>query len=144
MTSSSQWILPISGQTLHFPIQIPLKYPVPALFNLYALILKIQNKRKKMSNYTPTMQIHIKIKIYNAYKITTKPLKIKNSKYSVCSSSLSFSYGFSLSRKLERETSNLSNFSNGIFKRNSEVMMSQNLKISNFPGSTFSKFLGSK
>ena len=89
-----------------------------------------------MSNHTPSIQIHIKIKIYNAYKITTKPLKIKTPNIT-CALSPSLSYGFSLSRKFERETSNLLNSSNGIFKRNSEVVMSQNLKLFQLPGMHF-------
>ena len=103
--------------------------------NLDAPILKIQKKGKKMSNHRPWIQMYNKIQciIYSKPQVS---IKIKISKYRMLSLSLSLSRGLCLSQKLERDTSNLSNFSKDIFERNSEVVVSPNLKISNFPGST--------
>ena len=141
MTSSSQWILPISGQTLHFRIPATLKFQVPAQFNLYALILEIQRKGRKCQIIHLQFQYTLKLKYTMHIKLQLNHWKSKLQIFRVLSFSLSLLYGFSLSRKFERETLNSSNFSNDKFKKNSEVVMSQNPKISNFPGCTFSKFL---
>ena len=49
LTSSSQRILPISGQILHFRVPATLKFQVPAQLNLYAPTLEIPKKGRKIS-----------------------------------------------------------------------------------------------
>ena len=70
-----------------------------------------------MSNYTPSQRIHVKIKIYNTYKITTKPFKIKISKHRVLSLSLFPSRMGSLCLGNLREKLQISHISQMVFSQ---------------------------
>ena len=106
-------------------------------------MLKINKKERKSQIVYLQYKYILKLKYMIHMKLQLSHLKSKIANIE-CSFSLSLLYGFSLSRNLERETWNLSNFSNGIFKRNSEVLMSLILKIPISWDQTFSKFLDLK
>ena len=92
------------------------------------LFSKFQTKKRKCQ-IIPSKQ-----RIYNAYKVTTKSFKIRIPSIE-CSLSLSRVGSVRLGNF--KETLQIFQISHDIFERNSEVVVSPNLQISNFRRSTF-------
>ena len=132
-SKKNSWHLQVSEAVKHCTSEFQLLSSFRCQLNsTFMPLFSWSKKRKKMSNYTPSIPIHIKIKIYNAYKITTKPLKIKTPNIP-CALSLPLSRMGDLCLGNLREKLQISQISRMVNSR--EIPKSRCPKILKFPTS---------